>query len=67
MVAGISEVTSSLDPREAIIDRRWFAMGTTQELMLSGKISASHTIAGLAVANAFIDRHPEHPIPRRTV
>jgi 8-oxo-dGTP pyrophosphatase MutT (NUDIX family) len=66
LAADISPVESSPEADEVIIDRRWFTMSETEDLMLSGEINSGHTIASLALARAFLDRYPEYPISAMT-
>lgn len=64
IAAGIHAVEGVQDASEVISDRRWFPMHKVEEMMLDGAINASHTLASLAVANAFVNRNPNHPISR---
>ena len=64
IATGITAVSSMADAEEVITDGRWFTMSEVDDLMLAGQISAGHTMASLAVANAFVRRNPYHSISR---
>jgi len=62
VAAGFIAVAGAADPTEVILDRGWFTMSEAEDLMLAGEISAGHTMASLAIANAFLNKNPNHPI-----
>lgn len=64
VAAGITPVHTNLDTSEVITDQQWFPMYKVEEMMLDGRINAGHTLASLALANTFVNRHPDHPISR---
>jgi len=65
VAAGMLAVDTALDDTEVITDRGWFTMSQVEEMMLNREISAGHTMAGIAIANAFLNRNPDHPISLR--
>lgn len=50
------------DAEEVITDRGWFTIDKVEDIMLSGEMNARHSMAAIAVANAFVRRNPDHPI-----
>ena len=64
VAAGITVVGHESEASEVITDRQWFPMYEVEDMMLDGRINAGHTMACLALANIFVNRHPANPIAR---
>lgn len=62
IAAGIAVVKSMAEAEEVITGKGWFTMDQVEDFMLNGEMSAGHSMAAIAVANAFVNRNPEHPI-----
>jgi ADP-ribose pyrophosphatase len=62
IAADIEEVEAQHDLEEVITDRGWFSEGSIQDMLLSGEINAAHTMGGIAVTFAFLDRNRDHDI-----
>jgi ADP-ribose pyrophosphatase len=64
IAAGLEEVGMTHDSEEVINAVEWFPMDSVYGMMLSGEINSSHTLGALALAGAFIQANPNHPIAR---
>jgi ADP-ribose pyrophosphatase len=62
IAAGITVVHSMVEANEVIVDAKWFPNDEVEELMLNGGISSGHTMASIALANAHMNRNPNHEI-----
>lgn len=62
VAAGITVVGSMVEADEVIGEGRWFTGPEVEDLMLDGSINSGHTMASIAMTNAFMNRNPTHPI-----